>query len=54
LLWGLIVPGPCSFAIKVSFLVCVIAAGVVGEITAKRSILFVQALPGLIVFCWLF
>jgi len=29
------------------FLACVIVAGVFGGITAKRSILWIQALPGL-------
>ncbi|HEX3110085.1 MAG TPA: DUF1304 family protein [Thermoanaerobaculia bacterium] len=36
----------CAFAIKVFFLAFVVIAGVVGSITAKRSILYVQALPG--------
>ena len=45
LIWGLI-PGPCAFAVKIFFLTCVIIAGIVGAMTAKRSILFVQALPG--------
>ena len=43
LIWGL---GTHSFEIKVFFLVCVIVAGVFGAITAKRSILFGQGLPG--------
>jgi len=34
--------------IKVFFLCCVVIAGVFGGITAKTSILFTQALPGLI------
>jgi putative membrane protein len=34
------------FQVKVFFLICVIVAGVFGAFTAKRSILFVQALPG--------
>lgn len=46
LFWALIAVGPCSFGIKVFFLSCVIVAGLVGAITAKRSILFFQALPG--------
>lgn len=45
LIWGLI-PGEGSFGIKVFFLSCVVMAGIVGAMTAKRSILFVQALPG--------
>jgi putative membrane protein len=47
LVWG-IVAERCAFEIKVFFLVCVIVAGIVGGITAKRSILIVQALPALI------
>lgn len=47
LIWGL-VPGPCSFGVKVFFLSCVIVAGIVGGFTAKRSILLVQALPAAI------
>jgi putative membrane protein len=34
--------------VKLFFLSCVIVAGVFGSITAKPSILFTQALPGLI------
>ena len=47
LIWGCI-PGPHAFAVKVFFLSCVIVAGIVGGLTAKRSILYVQALPGAI------
>ena len=47
LIWGLS-PGPAGTSIKVFFLVCVIVAGVFGGLTAKREILFVQALPGAI------
>jgi putative membrane protein len=45
LIWGLIA-GEAS--IKIFFLVCVVIAGVYGAITARRSILYIQALPGLI------
>lgn len=45
LVWGLIARD-CAFEIKIFFLSCVVIAGIVGAITAKRSILFVQALPG--------
>jgi|SRR5688572_29834700 len=45
LVWGLL-PGEHAFAVRVFFLSCVVIAGVVGAMTAKRSILFVQALPG--------
>ena len=47
LIWGLVAHDG-SFAIKVFFLSFVIVAGIVGAITAKRSILYVQALPGAI------
>lgn len=47
LIWG-VVEGEAGFALKVFFLTCVIVAGVFGAITAKRSILFVQALPAAI------
>jgi putative membrane protein len=45
LIWGL-VAHDCAFMIKIFFLGFVVIAGVVGAITAKRSILYVQALPG--------
>lgn len=45
LIWGL-VPSVHAFAVRVFFLSCVVVAGIVGAMTAKRSILFVQALPG--------
>src|SRR5688572_21413605 len=47
LIWG-VMSGDAGFAIKVFFLACVIIAGIFGAITAKRSILFIQALPGLL------
>jgi putative membrane protein len=42
LVWGLITPGR---TVATFFLGCVLFAGVFGGLTAKRSILFVQALP---------
>jgi putative membrane protein len=42
LAWGL---GIGSRAIVVFFLGCVVVAGVVGGLTVKRAILFLQALP---------
>jgi len=48
LVWGLIAGAECSFAIEIFFLSCVVIAGIVGGLTAKRSILIVQGLPGLI------
>jgi putative membrane protein len=44
LVWGLLL-GPAGFSIKVFFLSCVPIAGVFGAITAKRSILWIQAMP---------
>ena len=43
LLWGLVSTG--GFDALVFFLSCVIIAGIYGAITAKRSILWLQALP---------
>jgi putative membrane protein len=45
LLWGLI---SGNQSLKVFLLLCVIAAGIFGGLTAKTSILYVQALPGLV------
>lgn len=45
LIWGL---WSGQRAVLVFFLGCVIVAGVYGSLTAKRSILFVQALPAAI------
>ena len=45
LVWGLI---SNNFPVKIFFLVCVVIAGIYGGFTAKRSILYMQALPGLL------
>jgi putative membrane protein len=45
LVWGLF---SGDFSVKIFFLVCVVLAGIYGGLTAKRSILYVQALPGLL------
>lgn len=45
LIWGL---WSGNVAVKFFFLSCVIIAGIFGGLTAKRSILFTQALPGLV------
>lgn len=52
LIWGL---WSGRLDVKVFFLVCVIVAGVFGGLTAKISILFIQALPAFLalVFVWL-
>ncbi len=47
LLWGLL-QGPEGYEFKVFFLLCVIAAGVYGSITASRKILYIQGIPGLV------
>ena len=44
LFWG-VIDGPHSFAVRVFFLGCVLAAGLFGAMTVKKSILLVQALP---------
>ncbi len=45
--WGLL-RGNDGFDVKVFFLACVVVAGVFGAATASASILFIQAVPGLI------
>ncbi|HZR46439.1 MAG TPA: DUF1304 domain-containing protein [Candidatus Manganitrophaceae bacterium] len=45
LIWGLSL-GAAGDPIKLFFLLCVIAAGLFGALTANKKILFVQALPG--------
>ena len=45
LVWGLVAG---RRDLKIFFLACVIVAGVYGGLTAKMSILYVQALPGLL------
>ncbi|HSM72876.1 MAG TPA: DUF1304 domain-containing protein [Anaerolineales bacterium] len=45
LVWGLV---SGDFAAKAFFLICVFIAGLYGGFTAKRSILYLQALPGLL------
>jgi putative membrane protein len=45
LIWGL-VTGDSS--VKIFFLVCVVIAGMCGGLTTRRTILYVQALPGLL------
>ena len=46
LLWGLLSTG--GFDALIFFLSCIIIAGIYGALTAKRSILFLQALPAAI------
>ncbi|HEY4198961.1 MAG TPA: DUF1304 domain-containing protein [Devosiaceae bacterium] len=56
LIWGLVQPDRnFGFQLQLFFLGCVIVAGVFGALTAKRSILYVQAVPAAIalVLVWL-
>ena len=46
LIWGLVGGPVFGFAPRVFFTACVVIAGLFGAATAKRSILYVQALPG--------
>ena len=45
LIWGIV---SAEFAVKLFFLSCVLIAGIFGGLTAKRSILYIQALPALL------
>lgn len=45
LIWGLL---SGQFSVKVFFLSCILIAGIFGGLTAKRSILYIQALPALL------
>ena len=47
LLWSLVL-GEAGFQVKVFFLVCVIAAGVYGALTAIKKIFYIQALPAIV------
>ena len=46
LVWGLVAGDPTGFRVQVSFLCCVVVAGVFGAVTANVRILLAQALPG--------
>src|SRR5215216_1845034 len=45
LIWGLVIG---DAAVKIFFLLCILIAGIYGGFTAKRSILYMQALPALL------
>lgn len=47
LVWGLAL-GAAGSGVKVFFLICVVVAGLFGGITTRRSILWLQAVPGLL------
>lgn len=49
LVWGVLHPdGSVGIQIQLFFLIAITVAGVYGGLTAKRSILYIQALPALI------
>jgi putative membrane protein len=45
LIWGLFTD---MTAVKIFFLICVVIAGIYGSLTARRMILYIQALPALL------
>jgi putative membrane protein len=45
LIWGLVTP---NLPVQIFFLICVLVAGVYGGLTTRRTILYIQALPGLL------
>lgn len=51
LIWGLLSD---EFSVKLFFLSCVLIAGIFGGLTAKRSILYLQAFPALLGLIFLF
>jgi len=53
LIWGIVAAG-CAFQIRLFFLVYVVVAGIVGGISVKRSILFIQAMPAFVALLYLF
>jgi putative membrane protein len=46
LVWALLAAPPLARPLALFFLGCVVVAGIFGGITARRQILFLQALPG--------
>lgn len=48
LVWSFFLDAPFAFQVRVFFLACVLVAGIFGGLTAKRSILVMQALPAAI------
>ena len=51
LVWGLL---SGDFATEAFFLICVLVAGLYGGLTTKRTILYLQALPGLLALVFLY
>ena len=45
LIWGLTTS---NIPVQIFFLICVVVAGIYGGLTTRRTILYIQALPGLL------
>ena len=45
LIWGLVTS---NIPVQIFFLICVLVAGIYGGLTTRRTILYIQALPGLL------
>ena len=45
LIWGLITS---NTPVQIFFLICILVAGIYGGLTTRRTILYIQALPGLL------
>lgn len=45
LIWGL---AASNISVQIFFLICVLVAGIYGSLTTRKTILYVQALPGLL------
>jgi len=45
LIWGLVTS---NTPVQIFFLICVVVAGIYGGFTTRRTILYIQALPGLL------
>lgn len=48
LIWAMVAPSEQSFSLKIFFLTCVVIAGIYGGFTASKSILKIQAAPGIL------
>lgn len=53
LIWGMIL-GEAGESVRIFFLLCVVAAGIFGGLTASRKILYVQALPAAVTLAFVF
>lgn len=49
LIWSFFIPeAEFQLSVRAFFLICIVIAGIYGSLTAKRTILYVQALPALV------